>query len=90
MNRRRFLQAALAGVVSVPLVTEAEQAGKVWADLWRRGAELVQKIMTGARPVDLPFEQATKFELVVNLKAARALGLMLRPALLARADQVIE
>jgi putative tryptophan/tyrosine transport system substrate-binding protein len=60
------------------------------ADLWRRAAELAQKIVTGARPADLPFEQATRFELVVNLKAARALGLTLPPALLARADQVID
>jgi putative tryptophan/tyrosine transport system substrate-binding protein len=64
--------------------------GTDFVELFRHGAVLVDKILKGAQPAALPVEQPTKFELVVNLKTARALGLTIPPSFLARADQVIE
>jgi putative ABC transport system substrate-binding protein len=60
------------------------------ADLWRRGAIFVDKILKGAKPAQLPVEQPTKFELVVNLKTAKVLGIKISEAFLLRADEVIE
>jgi putative tryptophan/tyrosine transport system substrate-binding protein len=97
LERRRITQLALE--VGLPAIYENAdfvEAGGLMAygaslvDMSRRAAGYIDRILRGAKPADLPVEQPTKFELVINLKTAKALGLTIPPSLLARADQIIE
>ena len=96
-HRKRIVE--LAAVSRIPAVygeREFADAGGLMfygaslADMYRRAAVYVDKILKGAKPADLPVEQATKFELVINLKAAKALGLRMPQSLLLRAGEVIQ
>jgi putative ABC transport system substrate-binding protein len=78
------------GLREAPLIGGLMSYGPSFLDLFRRAGAYVDKILKGAHPRDLPVEQASRFELVVNLRAAKGLGLTLPPAFLVRADQVIE
>jgi putative tryptophan/tyrosine transport system substrate-binding protein len=98
-NTNRILIGTLALGARLPMMCgfrEFVEAGCLMSygpnlpDLYRRAAEFADKILRGAKPGDIPVEQPTKFELVINLKSAKALGLTVPPALLARADEVIE
>jgi len=96
-HRERINALAIdAGLPSVHTYRDSVEAGGLisygpdFPDLYGRAAELVDKILRGTKPADIPVEQATKFELIVNLKTAKALGLTIPESFLARADAVIE
>jgi putative tryptophan/tyrosine transport system substrate-binding protein len=96
-NRTRIITFSLsARLPTIVGIREFAQAGVLMSygpnisDQFRRAAELVDKILRGTKPGEIPVEQPTKFELVINLTTAKALGLTIPPALLARAGEVIE
>jgi putative ABC transport system substrate-binding protein len=99
MVANRALILSLAERYHVPAIYQFRQFAAEWglisygpdtADIFRRSAAYVDRILKGAKPADLPVQQPSKFELVINLKTAKALGLTISPSLLARADEVIE
>ena len=98
LNQRKQIAelAAKSRLPSVSGMREYAEAGGLIAyspdflDLERRAATYVDRILKGAQPADLPVEQPTRFELLINLKTAKALGFTVSPSLLRRADQVIE
>jgi putative ABC transport system substrate-binding protein len=95
-NARRIAElAARSRLPSIGFREYCEAGGMVaygvdFPHIWRRAAAFVDKILKGTKPADLPVEQATRFEFIINLKTAKALGFEVPPALSARADQVIE
>jgi putative tryptophan/tyrosine transport system substrate-binding protein len=96
-NRQQLIALALAaripaiyGTRENPVAGGLMSFGPSLPDLYRRAAEIVDKVLRGTKPADIPVEQPTKFELVVNLKTAKAMGLTIPESFLARADEVIE
>jgi putative tryptophan/tyrosine transport system substrate-binding protein len=96
-QRKRIADLAIAGgLPTIGYMADITDAGVLFSygadipDLFRRAATYVVKILKGARPADLPIEQPTKFEFIINLKTAKAIGLTIPPGLLVRADKLIE
>jgi putative ABC transport system substrate-binding protein len=97
INRVTIVELAAKGrMPAIYPVRDFVEAGGLMAysidlvDIWRRGANLIDKILRGANPADIPFYQPAKYELIINLKTAKSLGLEIPAMLLGRADQVIE
>jgi putative ABC transport system substrate-binding protein len=99
LNAHRISINTLANVARLPTITgvrEFVEAGSLmsygpsWPDQWRRAADYVDKILRGANPGDIPVEQPTRFDLVINLTAAKVLGITVPTSILLRADEVIE
>ena len=99
ITKHRFQILDLAAHHSLPIISQFKDFAKAGSlvsygpntsAMYRRAAYYVDKILKGTSPRDLPVEQPTKFDLFINLKAARALGIIIPPTLLARADEVIE
>lgn len=99
VNANRIRIGTLAAAARLPTMHSSREFveagglmsyGPSYTDLFRRAADYVDKILRGAKPADIPVEQPTKFELVVNLTTAKALGLKIPEAFLLRADEVIE
>jgi len=97
VHRTRIVESAIRNrLLSASVQPELAEAGGLLgygpnlAELFRQAARYVDRVVKGARPADLPIERPSRFQLLVNLKTAKALGLTIPPALLQRADQVIE
>jgi putative ABC transport system substrate-binding protein len=97
LTSKRAAQLALSNrIPAVSLLRDFADEGGLMsyfsaeADMYRRAAALVDKVLKGARPAELPVEQPTHFEIVINLNTAKSLGLVIPPLFLARADEVIE
>src|SRR5262249_49573884 len=97
VNGKRIAELALAG--QLPAVSNFREFvdagglmsyGPSYVDIWRRARLFVDKILKGTKPADLPVEEPTTLELVINLKTAKALGLTIPPSVLARADEIIK
>jgi putative tryptophan/tyrosine transport system substrate-binding protein len=96
-NRAQIYVASIAArLPTMYVIREYVQAGGLvsygpnWPSMWRRAADLVAKVLNGVKPGDIPVEQPTEFDLVINLRTAKSLGLTVPPTLLAQADDVIE
>ena len=98
INANTAVIASLAAKLRLPIIgiSELAQAGGLMAygasfpDMYRRAAVFVDKILKGAKPGDIPIERASKFELLVNMKAANALGIKIPQSIVVRADMIIE
>ena len=95
-NAKRIAELAITNRVPSIGAKEYCEAGGLVADgvdfphIWRQSGVLVDKILKGAKPAELPVQQATKYEFILNIKTAKALGVTIPPSLLARADKLIE